>query len=214
MPNQNRVHPFGELFRPQSSAVRGALTGNRGRLHDASGKIVRPYEYRRWIFCRLDYPRPSHPVMAPGRWTHLFFLDEATALAAGHRPCAFCLYPRFKAFQEAWSRGNADRLEGAVPTADVMDAILHQDRITKAKGKVTYLERIEELPDGSFVALDSSPYLVLGDLLFEWTPAGYRPSVPRPEGEVVMVLTPRSMVRALASGYRVEVPHDRRGGSG
>jgi len=97
---------------PDSSEVRGALTGNRGRLHNADAQIIRPFEYKRWIYCRLDYPKPAHPVMSPGRWTHLYFLDEATALAAGHRHCSLCLHGRFKDFQEAWVKGNFGRLEG------------------------------------------------------------------------------------------------------
>lgn len=203
----NRVNPFGELFVPQSSAVRGSLTGNRGRLHNSQAQIVRPFENKRWIYCRLDYPKPSHPVMAPGRWTHLFFLDEATALAAGHRPCSLCLHERFKAFQGAMARWAFKYPNGQKPTAEMIDALLHSERITSLKEKKTYLEQIENLPDGCFLVLedDAAPYLLLGDELLKWTPNGYSQRVPRPKAVAVTVITPWPTVKALSGGFRVEV---------
>lgn len=210
MTYQNRVDPFGQLFAPASSAVRGAWTGNRGRIHAPGGRIIRTFELKRWIYCRLDYPRPSHEVMASGRWTHLFFLDEATALAAGHRPCAFCLNSRFKAFQSAWAEGNAMRLSLPDPswpaggfTAPVMDAILHGERLTKSGEKSVYRESLSRLPDGCLILLenDPAPYLVLGGGLFGWTPSGYLSPQDRPKDIAVSVLTPASTVHALGAGF-------------
>ena len=210
MTYQNRVDPFGHLFAPSSSGVRGAWTGNRGRIHAPGGRISRPYELKRWIYCRLDYPRPSHPVMAPGHWTHLFFLDEATALAAGHRPCAFCLNSRFKAFQAAWAEGNTQRLtlaDSGEPaggfTAPAMDGALHAERLTSSGEKAIYRESVSRLPDGCFILLegDPAPYLVWGEALFRWTPTGYLSPQPRLPGLAVSVLTPPSTVHALRAGF-------------
>ena len=100
MPLQNRVTPFGEMV---AVAARGTLTGNRGVLHDAEQRIVRDWQVRRWIACRLEFRGRWRPVMPPGRWTALFFLDEATALAAGHRPCAECRHADYQRFRTAWS---------------------------------------------------------------------------------------------------------------
>ena len=210
MTYQNRVDPLGELFAPDSTAIRGAWTGNRGRLHAPGGRIMRRYELKRWIYCRLDYARPSHRVMAPGRWTHLFFLDEATALAAGHRPCAFCLNPRFKTFQSAWARGLAPHLglpDLTAPesgfSAPAIDSILHAERLTKSGEKAVYRETLNRLPDGCFILIgdDPAPYLVLGDVLFGWTPSGYLPPRPRPHDIAVTVMTPASTVQALKAGF-------------
>lgn len=218
-PYQNQVDPLGRLFFPGPGAPRGGLTGNRGVLHDSQGDIVRPFNNQRWIYCRLDYPHPSHPVMAPGRWTHLFFLDEAVALAAGHRPCALCLNPRYKAFQALWSGVNNPSPGAASPSAGVpspapaspsaaaIDSVLHRQRLTATRAKRAYLAPLDELPDACFVRLggDPSPCLVIGTALYAWTPAGYRPPRPRPAGLVVEVLTPASTVAALAAGFRPAV---------
>src|SRR5579859_5210937 len=124
MPLQNRVTPFGEIV---AVPGRGSLMGNRGILHDARRNIVRDSQVRRWIACRLEFRGRHRDIMSPGSWTELFFLDEATALAAGHRPCAECRRADYRRFQTAWRDARLSNSH-APSSADVMDAILHQDR--------------------------------------------------------------------------------------
>ena len=162
MPLQNRVTPLGELI---ATPARGLVYGNRGCLHDASGRIRRHHNGRRWIACRLRF-RGWHrsPLLQPGRFTELFFLDEATAFAAGHRPCALCRredYNRFLAIV-------------GEPGADAVDARLHAERFSH--------HRAGDLPDGAFVLREDAPWLVLGDELLRWTPAGYTDRVASPAG--------------------------------
>lgn len=208
MARQNRVTPRGDIV---ATAARGSCMGNRGCLHDEHGAIRRAYAARRWIICLLEFKGRRLAIMAPGRYTQLFFLDEATALAAGHRPCAECQRAKFNLFRSHWAAANADLLHSAAPGVDAIDAVLHRERISehryqRDKLKRVYSAQLDELPDGAFVALASSdtPYLVRGDALLPWSFAGYgRPSA-RPAG-VAQVLTPRSTVRALAHGYRADL---------
>ena len=167
MPLRNRVTPLGELI---AVPARGLVYGNRGCLHDAEGRIRRPFGVRRWIACRLrfkDWHRS--PLMQPGRFTELFFLDEATAFAAGHRPCALCRREDYERFAERWREIHpADR------GADAIDARLHGERLVRgARTQRHHVTSIEGLPDGTFVLRADEPWLVLGDHLARWTPAGY-----------------------------------------
>lgn len=193
MPLQNRVTPRGEIV---VTPERGALTGNRGVLHDPSQQIVRPWQLVRWIACVTEFRGRWRPVMAPNRWTELFFLDEATALAAGHRPCAHCRHADYQRFRRAWSEAR-----GVAPAqAPAIDRVLHEDRLIGRHEKRTYPARRADLPDGSMVTLDGEAWLVLGGELARWSFAGYgarRPDVP----ELLEVLTPRSTVAALTAGY-------------
>src|SRR4051812_47447827 len=127
MPYQNRVTPFGQII---TTRARGTLMGNRGCLHDAHGHIRRAYVTKRWIICLLDFKGVRRTVMTPGRWTELFFLDEATALAAGHRPCAYCQRARFTLFREIWAAANPALAGDHLPAAPQIDAVLHQERMT------------------------------------------------------------------------------------
>ena len=188
MPLQNRVNPLGEL---EAVPERGLLYGNRGRLHDDRGNIFRPWQVKRWISCRLEFRgryRPGGP-MAPNRYTGLFFLDDATALAAGHRPCAECRNADYKSFLA---------LTGA-SGADALDERLHAER-----GRL-HDEDLADLPDGAFVALDGEPWLVLGAELLQWTPGGYVGQRPRFSGPVGVV-TPQTTVGVLSSGWRGSEP--------
>ena len=206
MPLQNRVTPFGELI---ATPARGTLMGNRGCLHDAERRIRRPFQVKRWIICVLEFKGRHRRVMTPGQYTELFFLDEATALAAGHRPCAECQRARYDLFRTRWvGRGRA------LPGADEMDAVLHAERIGDQRAKRTYTERLSRLPSGAMVAdPDGKAYLVQETALLHWTPAGYGARL-HPSAETrLRVLTPRSIVRALARGYPVEIHATaRRGG--
>jgi len=204
MPLQNRVNPFGTIV---AHAARGTLMGNRGCLHDTGDRPLRQYQGRRWIICVLDFKGRKRRPMPPGQYTSLFFLDEATALAAGHRPCAECQRTRFTTFRAYWAAANPELAGGAAPPVDTIDAALHRERISehhyqRDKVKLTYTEQLETMPDGVFVVLESggTPYLVRGDALHPWSFAGYGAPIARP-GARVQVLTPRSIVRAIAAGF-------------
>jgi len=208
MPYQNRVNPFGEII---ATPARGTLMGNRGCLHDMSDHPRRQYQSRRWIICVLAFKGRTRAPMPPGRYTSLFFLDEASALAAGHRPCAECQRERFTTFRTCWAAANAELAGGPAPLVDTIDATLHGERISdhhyqRDKLKLTYSDSLDGLPDGTFVALESSatPYLVRGGVLLPWDFAGYGRPIARPGG-MARVLTPRSIVRALAYGYQAGV---------
>jgi hypothetical protein len=192
---RNRVTPTGEIV---AAPERGTLMGNRGILHDAQQRIVRDWQVRRWIACRLEFRGRHRVVMSPSRYTELFFLDEATALAEGHRPCAECRNADFRAFQALW-RSAVD----ADTRADVMDARLHMERRGGPWQKRTHRASGDSLPDGTFIALDQRAWLVRGDRLLEWSPEGYREGRDRSEIGEVSVLTPPSMLAILRAGYLV-----------
>ncbi|MGK9237018.1 hypothetical protein KXS07_35245 [Inquilinus limosus] len=199
MAHRNRVTPFGEIV---ADPARGTLLGNRGVIHDAEGRIRRPWSTTRWICCRLRFKGRWRPVMQPDRWTHLFFLDEAVAIAAGHRPCAECRREAYNAWRAAWMRahGLADPLR-----AEAMDRVLHAARIDPATRRQRMVRHpIADLPDGAMVALPDDPggaWLVLGDGLRRWTPSGYAEARPRPPDGPVGLLTPLPSVAVLAAGY-------------
>lgn len=202
MPLQNRVDPFGAIFR---SPARGTMLGNRGGvLHNDRRQIVRPFLGRRWIACLLQFKGIRRTVMTPGRYTELFFLDEAVAFAAGHRPCAECRRERFVAFRNAWQRRCGARRRGLV-LAPEMDDELHHARVNARREKVTYRAALNLLPDGCFVRIDGVAWLVWQDALFLWTPAGYAGRVRRPRRRDVTVLTPRPILECFRAGYRTEV---------
>jgi hypothetical protein len=203
LPKQNRVTPFGELIRTD---CRGTLMGNRGCLHDDEQRVRRSFASKRWIVCLLEFNGRHRTVMAPGRYTELFFLDEATALAAGHRPCAECQRARYLLFRACWTEGNRERSGGRIPSADDIDDVLHAERLDGTRGKRTYAERLSRLPSGVIVADEENrPHLVQERTLAPWTPGGYGPAVPMPTDRRFQVLTPRSTVRAIARGFPVGV---------
>lgn len=202
MPLQNRVSPAGEIF---VTTARGTFMGNRGgALHNENRRIVRQYASRRWIACLLEFKDRHRAVMSPGRYTELFFLDEAVALAAGHRPCAECRRERFNAFKEAWNRGGNPQ-EGDYLYADAIDFALHQARLDAQKKKRVYEASWRGLPDGCFIQMAGENYLVWGDALFRWSPSGYIDKHPRPRDATAAVLTPEPVVQCLRNGYRPEV---------
>jgi len=195
MPLQNRVDPFGKIFR---TAARGTMMGNRGgALHNADREIIRSYKSRRWIACVLEFRGRRRIVMSPNRYTELFFLDEAVALAAGHRPCSECRRERYNTFRDAWRRSR----QASRPCADEMDLELHPARIDKRRKKVTFEAALGLLPDGSFVETEGSAYLVWGDALLLWTPEGYARRDGRPKDSIVRVLTPEPIVGCLRQGF-------------
>jgi hypothetical protein len=179
--------------------------GNRGCLHDAAQRIRRRFALERWIHCLLQFKGRHRTVMTPGLYTELFFLDEATALAAGHRPCAECQRDRYRLFREHWA---AARGLKALPSADDMDEVLHAERVDVGGDKRTYTEPLSRLPPGVMMADDGGDaHLVHAGGLRRWAPGGYgAPRTGSAAGEV-RVLTPRSVVGAIAHGYPVGV-HD------
>ncbi len=193
MPLRNRMTPFGTTV----DTGRGLLYGNRGCLHDGEQRVVRPFRGRRWISCRLAFrDRRRTPLMQPGRYTELFFLDEATALAAGHRPCRECRFADHRAFVAAWQETCGP---GGV---DVIDAQLHAERTVPAtRAQRRYTTPLPGLPDGVFVVDGEEPWLLLGDRLLHWTSVGYDTWRPRPGHGMATVLTPPSLVAILASGW-------------
>jgi hypothetical protein len=199
MPLQNSVTPMGDIV---ADAARGTLMGNRGILHDASRRLgTARWRHRSWICCRLRFKDRRREVMAPGRYTELFFLDEATALAAGHRPCCECRRDDFRAFQAAW-RHAVDTPDASAPA---IDRVLHKARVDpRTRRQARFEAALDDLPDGAFVLLPddpSSPILSLGERLLPWRPAGYGAPRPRPPGIRCLVLTPRPTVAVLRAGY-------------
>ena len=184
------------------------MMGNRGVLHDTEGRILRPWRLKQWLICVLEFRGRHRTVMAPNRYTELFFLDEATGLAAGHRPCYECRRGRFVAFRDALAAGNLRNTASVATKVKMIDDQLHDERVGPDRSKRTYTATLDELPDGVLVTLadgNGGAHLVLGDELLVWSPGGYRARRRRPNDEVVSVLTPPSTVRAIRSGYTPEV---------
>jgi hypothetical protein len=190
VPLPNRVTPFGVV---EASPARGLFMGNRGCLVDAQGRIARRWRGERWLICLLAFRgRRRHPLMVPGRYTELFFLDEATALAAGHRPCRECRRADLEAFRSVWL---AVHPEDAGPLT-MLDHRLHEQRTASG----SWAAPAESLPDGSMVAIDGAAWLVLGGSILAWSHGGYTSRRSLPSG-LIDVLTPPSTVKVLAAGW-------------
>jgi hypothetical protein len=196
---RNRVTPTGEIV---AVPLRGAWTGNRGCLHRGTD-IVRFHAGPLWIICALEFRGWRMTQWAPGRYTVLFFHDEAVALAAGHRPCALCRRPAYEAFRAAWVAGRGD---GTVPSAAAIDRELHAERIVRGtRERRRHRAAWRSLPDGAFVALDDGPALVLEAAVVPWSVAGYLRPRPRPTRGGADLITPPSTVAALRGGYRPQI---------
>ena len=196
MPLQDRVDPFGEL---RNDPARGLFMGNRGgRFHTDDRTLgARRWVTRVWICCRLEFHGRHRRVWGDG-YTELFFLDEVTALAAGHRPCFECRRKEAEAFAECWRRAFG---LNARPHAADMDRVLHAERLD-GRNKRFHRSNIDDLPDGALVALEGGAFAVRGHVLLPWEPAGYGDRMPRPCGIMVEALTPPSILAVLAAGYR------------
>lgn len=197
---RNRVTPLGELI---ASPHRGTVYGNRGCVHDVEGSICRGYNGKRWIACRLQFRGwQRRPLMQPGRFTELFFLDEVTALAAGHRPCALCRREDYVRLGAIWRELHPDQVG-----ADAIDAQLHRERLaTDTRSRRLHETAFNELPDGAFVMREAAPWLVLGAELLSWTPAGYADRTRRPRSGQALVVTPPSLVALLRTDRQPLVP--------
>ncbi|MHC2461519.1 hypothetical protein [Bradyrhizobium embrapense] len=195
MPLQNRVTPTGDIV---ATHHRGTFTGNRGIIHDPATRTLlnRRWSSPAWLTCVCEFRGRRRKVMSRQSWTELFFLDEATAFAAGHRPCFYCRRDDAKRFRAAWEEGNGV----SDLSAKAMDAVLHAERLDRGKKRLHPLPKpIDELPDGAMVQANGESFLVAGGKTLRWSFAGY---VPADATAPAMLLTPPSTVRAFQAGYR------------
>ncbi|MEZ8820418.1 hypothetical protein AB4264_10535 [Vibrio sp. 10N.261.55.B8] len=197
MPLQNRVSPSGELL---ADNARGSWLGNRGILHNEKKEIIRPWKHINWVLCELNFKERKRQVFSQNSYSELFFLDEATALSAGHRPCASCRRQRFDEFKQAWGAAQLSELK-----VEEIDKVLHQDRAIRGGKKVTYNEKLENLPNGVFVELEGKPWLIWRNELHEWRPDGYRARADIYGDLNVTVLTPKCMVEIIVAGFIPQV---------
>ena len=198
---QNRVDPNGNII---TTSARGAWLGNRGQLHGSGKTILRPFKHKAWIICVLQFKGRHRQVMLPNLWTELFFLDEATAFAAGHRPCFECRRDDADRFKTAWLKGNPEYGFSKKTSVKEIDDILQRERIDDNKQKVTFLANINDIPDGTFIQIANEPYLVANSAIYHWTAFRYDKSAPLPLGEVE-VLTPKSIINAFKSDYEPQI---------
>jgi hypothetical protein len=199
MPLQNRVTPSGDII---ATPHRGMFTGNRGIIHDPATKTLlkKRWTTPAWITCACEFRGWRRKVMGGGSWTELFFLDEATAFAAGHRPCFFCRRDDAKRFRSCWEMGN--RVSNL--RASDIDAVLHGERLEGRRKRRHELPMPpEQLPDGAMLQEGAQFYLMLQGRALVWTPGGYDDADPAMEG--ALLLTPPSTLRALGAGYRPEL---------
>ena len=198
MPLQNRVTPTGEVV---TAAERGAFTGNRGIIHDPRSRTLlnRRWTGRAWLICVLQWRDVRRTVMGPGSWTELFFLDEATALAAGHRPCFSCRRAAARAYQAGFPAGG---LQATLKAPDI-DRILHAERLDGRRKRLHGLgTSTTGLPDGAMILQAGVPHLMLHGLARPWSMGGY--GVPVAPADDSYLITPPSTVAVLRAGYRPE----------
>jgi hypothetical protein len=203
MPRRNRVDPFGDLH---AVADRGLFTGNRGCLVDGGGTLVRHHRGSLWITCLTEFREMHHPLAAPGTWTPLFFLDDAVALAAGHRPCGLCRRSDYESYRDAVMRGTGSKTS---PTAADLNARLATERLGHGRGlnrgsdRKTWESPIGSLPDGTVIVGSDlrGPQLLFGGRVSTFVFSGWADASPRPQRGSVTVLTPPTSVVALANGF-------------
>ena len=204
-PRRNRVTPFGDIV---ATSARGMLMGNRGNLHDDNRRLVRTQSSRRdWVTCRLEFKGRRRAVMSPGKYTELFFLDEVTALAAGHRPCGECRRERFEAFRNAWAIGVLGN-PGEKPRVTQIDPVLHTDRLAGRGAQRRYAALLGSLPEGVVVELPverGTARLKWHGKAWKWSAAGYSDPQPIDAAAEVVVLTPMCTVKVLDAGYLPDV---------
>jgi hypothetical protein len=210
MPRQNRVTPHGELV---AVPDRGMFWGNRGPLLDREGRLARYARGQAWATCVLSFKGRRRQQWTPGRLTELYFLDEATALAAGHRPCGECRYREYQTFKRAWARGVSPG--GELPGAPEIDARMHASRLVRPGVRRTYQAPLAGLPAGTMVDIGGDPWLVHDGGLLAWTPGGYGERLAEIPGGPVTVITPHVTVAVLAAGYQPVIhPSAEPGGRG
>jgi hypothetical protein len=194
---KNRVDPLGRFI---STTARGAWMGNRGVIH-SDKQITRVFKHKAWITCMLEFKGRKRTVMMPDRWTELFFLDEATAFAAGHRPCFECRRADAQRFKSYWIKGNPVHNFSMTTSINQIDEIIHKERINNEKKKVIHQRTASNVPEGTFILMDDAPYVFSKGRLHRWTAFGYEENIAMPEASTLSVLTPDSIVNAFGSGY-------------
>ena len=199
MPLENRVSPEGKI---EKSSARGTLMGNRGVLHNSRQEVQRQFRNRAWLTCLLEFRGRRRELMSPGAYTELFFLDEVTSFAAGHRPCAECRRARYNEFRDAWGTAN-DWSGSSKVRALELDMTLHQERIEGGE-KVIWKANLADLPHGAMFQVGSGIFAVYGDRVLAWSFDGYHEASTERFPEFVDVLTPHSVVRAFSWGFRPE----------
>lgn len=198
MPRQNRVRPTGELV---AVSARGLYWGNRGPLLNKASELARYSSGKNWIICVLEFHGRHRTQWRPGHLTELYFLDEATGLAAGHRPCGECRHHDYQAFKTLWQVAHP----AAASDAKSIDIRLHADRLAARGAQRTYYAPLAELPSGTMITIDSQPHLITESGLMAWSFDGYQASTVQPVAGPVEVITPRATVAVLAAGYRPAV---------
>lgn len=197
MPLQNRVDPWGSLI---ATNARGTLLGNRGILHNDKKEIVSFSKRPAWVTCQLSFKGWKREIFSPGNYSELFFLDEATAFSAGHRPCGMCRRERFNEFKVVWQTANlASDQEQSIAEIDKQ---MHAERVIRGGKKVTYTAEFKSLPDGTFIEHQGQAYLCWQGALKQWSPEGYSETDVFPDlDEMVTVLTPHSIVKMYSNGF-------------
>ncbi|MBB6486126.1 hypothetical protein [Rhizobium lusitanum] len=191
---QNRVTPFGDIV---AISQRGMFTGNRGIIHDPSTRTLlrKRWASKAWLVCSCSYKGQHREVMATRSWTELFFLDEAVALAAGHRPCFLCRRPAAEAYRACWAIGTGE----AFPSARRIDAVLHAERLDRRAKRLHRVTMLSDLPNGAVIAQGEEAFTLHGGCAYRWTNEGY--ARPQTLKSAEWLLTPPSTVKALRAGY-------------
>jgi hypothetical protein len=202
MPLPNRVDPWGNIL---AVSARGTFLGNRGILHNERNQIVKPYQHQSWVTCKLKFKNRKRKLMSPGAYTELFFLDESTAFAAGHRPCGECRRDRYNEFKDYWVKANTNNQVSDIKIS-LINKTMHRERINKKK-KITFKAHIEDLPDGTAFSNNGSAYLVYNSNVYLWSFEGYRLLSTVNIADEVDVLTPQSIVNTFKLGFKPGV-HD------
>jgi hypothetical protein len=194
---QNRVDPLGRFIK---TSARGSWMGNRGVIHKHK-QITKMFKHKAWITCTLEFKGRKRTVMTPGRWTELFFLDEATAFSAGHRPCFECRKDDAQRFKSCWIKGNPTHDFSMTTSINKIDEIIHGERIDNEKNKVIHQRISSDIPEGTFILMNNDPYVFTKGRLYRWTAFGYTDSIAVPEASILTILTPHSVVNAFRAGY-------------
>ncbi len=200
MTYQNRIDPIGNFH---AVPAKGTLMGNRGILHDDSQTIIRPHKLQNWVTCALSFKDRKRTIMAPGKYTELFFLDEATAFAAGHRPCGECRRERYREFTDVWRRAHGEPEAGRTLPLTI-DKTLHAARIDRKRQKITFEAPVESLPDGTMFLDGDEIVLAWRGRHLLWNFEGYRERARHSPGDVTVV-TPRPLVDVFKIGFTPSV---------
>ena len=210
MPLQNRIDPWGKFHANPSRA--STRMGNRGILHDSEKRIIRSWAHKGWVSCLMSFKDIKRPKpFSDGNYSELFFLDEATAFSAGHRPCTYCQRERSHLFREAWLQANVpDSEQRKTMRLPDIDKVLHTERAVRGGGRVTFDAKLSELPVGAMFEHEGRAFLLSSKGALPWSFDGYGLKQSISFETTVRVLTPRSIVRAFSEGF-LPVMHESAG---